>query len=936
VTPERWQQIQKLLGAALERPADERAGVVAEACAGDEELLQEVTSLLDQASQGSGFLSKPGFATVSNSDTTVAGVTLVGKTIAGRYQVKSRLGFGGMGDVYLADDAQLRCAVALKAIRESGPTAEGRARLLREARAAAALRDHASIAAIYDVLDADDEAGTPALIVMEYVDGENLSDRMRSTRIATGDALRYARDVADALAAAHSRGIMHRDLKPANLRITRDNRIKVLDFGLARRIAIATALPTETSTMTGERAFEALMPRIAGTPGYMSPEQLLGRPIGAPSDVFSLGVVLFEMLSGKRPVAGDDFFSAAQAMMTKRIPRLAVAAPGISPAVDALVARMLDIDAAKRPTAAEVLTELAAMSPTSQRDLAPVPVRSRRSAVIGAILAIAVVGTAGVAWWRTARSVPAGRPVIAVLPFANLSGDTAKDYLGVGISDALNTNLSRFAAVSVIPHSTVEEAGALRMTDVVKIASSVGATMILQGSVQTSGPRLRVSANLMSADGKVVWSGDSETTETELFSAENRLAESLIDALRIAVSDEQLQRMAKPPTANRAALDAYWQGLAELYRNANDPEHFDRAIASLRNAVARDPGFSLAYAALGDAYRGKSRATNDPAMMDEATAQVTEALRIDPDQPEVRLSLANLYRATGRNGAAVEELKRLLGTRPSNDEAHRLLGEILADEGRTNEAFAELQRAIELRPQYWRNQRALGQFSQRSGKFSDAIAAFTRLVALKPDDYLAYQQLGTAYQLQGDKARARENYERSIALNPNASSYTNLGTILYTEGNYVAAARAYEQAIGLAPKRALYRRNLGDTYLKLHRRDDARAAYEKAVQLTEESLTVNPSDALTLSQLGVYEAKLGRRIDAERHVSGAAALNPTSADVLYRRAVVLSLNGKLDDALVQLKASIGRGFSKQAALEDDDLSALRSRPAFQSLLAPSK
>ncbi|PYR47863.1 MAG: hypothetical protein DMF89_17665, partial [Acidobacteria bacterium] len=261
MTPERWQQVQTLLDAALAVPVEGRTVFVAGACAGDQELLREVESLLAQASRASGFLSTPAFRLADLS--RPSDDSLIGRTI-GTFTIKLRLGSGGMGDVYLADDAALRRPVAVKALREDGPpTPESRERLLREARAAAAL-NHPNIATIFHVLDSVD-AGTPPLMVMEYVEGETLSDRLKSGPLPIAGALRLAGDITGALAEAHAHGIVHRDLKPANLRLTRDGRVKVLDFGLARRIAQPADVTTTWTTLQAQPGL------VAGTPGYMAP-----------------------------------------------------------------------------------------------------------------------------------------------------------------------------------------------------------------------------------------------------------------------------------------------------------------------------------------------------------------------------------------------------------------------------------------------------------------------------------------------------------------------------------------------------------------------------------------------------------------------------------------------------------------------------------------
>ena len=932
MTPERWAQVGRLYHAALARNDDTRTAFLAEACADDEALRREVESLLAQASVAPGFLSTPAIAqagAILSDDSSLIGRQL------GPYAIRSRLGTGGMGEVYLAEDTRLRRLVALKALHDEGAaTPEGRERLLHEARAVAAL-NHPHIAAIYDILDSTDDAGAPPHIVMEYVEGETLSGRLKRGPASVDDALRFGAEVADALAAAHRQGIIHRDLKPANLVLTPDGHVKVLDFGLARMVAPESA---DTTGLPIERTLQTRADHhVAGTPGYMSPEQALGRTIDTSTDVFSLGVVLFEMLAGRRPFPGDDFLSAALAMITTPTPRLIDVAPNVAPAIDALVTRMLAKEPRDRPSAKDVVAEIKGLSRPGGLDAVAPAVRRRPRWLEYAVGAagIAMILAAGATWWRTSHGpVRSVRPAIAVLPLVNLSGDPTKDYLGIGIAETLTTSLGRLSSVAVVSRAAMQESGALKTTDAAKIARDLGATLLVQGSLQQSGDRLRVNATLGAPDGRVLWSGDSEASLSELFLLENRLAGSLIDALQVTVSNKERARLVRPPTGNREALDAYWQGIALLDRP--DDLSLDRAIGSLQRAIGLDAMFSLAHAGLGEAYRRKAVRVNDPALMASAVSEVSEALRIDPDQPEVRLSLASVYRSTGRNGAAVEQLRQALANQPSNGDAHRQLGDVLASEGQPDEALAELQRAVVLRPQYWRNYQSLGMFYLGTGKTHDAVAAFTRLIELKPDDAVPYQQLGAAYQILGDRSRARENYERSIKVNPNPGSYANLGTIHYAEGHFEEAVRSYEKAIQLAPNRALYRRNLGDANLKLGRKVEAAAAYEKAVQLGEAALARNPSDATTMSQLGVYEAKTGKRQVAEGHANGAIAINPTSSDVLYRRAVVLALNGDANGAVKQLSEAISRGYSKQLALEDDDLAALRSLPSFRSLVASPK
>ena len=922
MTPERWQQLQSLLNAALAIPAGDRARFLAGACAGDAELQHEAESLLVHASEGSGFLSVPG---VTVERDFVQEISLVGKQL-GPYSIKSRLGTGGMGDVYLAEDTRLRRQVAIKAVREPGPPSPAsRSRLLREARAAGAL-NHPHIAAIYDIIEETGDANTPPHIVMEYVEGETLSDLLRHGRLETGEALRFARDVADALAAAHGRGIVHRDLKPANLRVTLQRRVKVLDFGLAQRMS--AAVPTETSTLTADHVLHTLLPRIAGTPGYMSPEQVLGRPVGPPSDIFSLGIVLFEMLSGTRAFPGGDFSTAAEATLMKPVPRLADAVMGISPPIDALVSRMLDLDAAKRPTADQVLAELQALEPPTDA-AGPARRLSARWSVVGAfVVVMAMVALVnGVVRWNASRNTVTDRPSIAVLPLANLSGDPAKDYLGIGIAETLTTSLTRVSQVSVVSHTSL--ADTRRNADVGTIARDVGATLVLQGSVQQSGGRLRVSAKLLRPDGSVLWAGDADAPEADLFSLETQLAASMIAGLPIRLTAAEQQNAVVPPTQNREALEAYWQGMAFLDRG--DPATLSLAIASLERATTLDSRFAVAFAALGDGYHQLYTRSGETALIPKATAAIERGLAIDPARTQVRMSLASLYTDTGRPAEAAVELRKIISEHPDNDEAHRRLGLLLNNTGQPEEALRELQVAATLRPEYWRNQQSLGFFFYTQKRLKEAVAAFTRVIAIRQDAN-AYLQRGSALQALGDRAGARADYEKTIALDAgNPAAYSNLGILAFEQQRYEDAASAFSAAIKLRPKRAIYHRNLGDAYIKLGRKDQARTAYVEAIALTNEALRVNPADANALSQLAVYEAKVGRAAEARRHADDAVKRNATSPDVLFRRGVALALLGDRAGALSALTSAVNHGYNVEQIRTEDDLSSLAGVPEFRKL-----
>ena len=852
--------------------------------------------------------------------------------VIGPYRVLESIGAGGMGEVYLAEDTRLHRKVALKAVRESGAgSAELRQRLLREARAIAAL-NHPRIAAVFDIVESEEDGIGRSWIVMEYVPGETLGQRLRRGRLSTVEALTIGAEVADALGAAHSHGIIHRDLKPANICLTPDGHVKVLDFGLAKTIAS----PRAETALDGPADLAPLTRHgdIAGTPGYMAPEQLRALPLDERADIYTLGVVLFEMLTGRRAFSGD-FMTAAMGALTTAPPRVRDVDATVPVAVDALVARMMSVDAGARPaTAATVRAELERLRDETGRTGATATVRGgtrARAFAYAGVAAVVVIGvaTAGVMnYKRIVPPVQRERPVIAVMPLTNLSGDPSKDYLGIGIADTLTTHLARLTLVSVVDRTTA--AVARKTLEPAALARELGVTLLLQGSVQKTGERLRVTMKLVRPDGVVTWAGDSEAGVSDLFSLETRLAGAVIDALQVNLSTAERQDATRPPTRDRLALDEYWRAMGLL--DGTDPSSRTQAIEALQRALSRDPDFALAHGRLGEAYRLTYVFTNDRSWMSKAAEEVSRAVELDPTSAEARMSLAAVYDATGRSGAAVDELRRVLDRQPANDDAHRQLGEILRNQGTPEQALTEFQRAVALRPDYWRNHERLGLFFLATGRTADAVAAFSRVVALRPDDGDGYQQLGTAYQTLGDNERARDSYQRAIAVNRNPAAYSNLATLEYSAGRFSAAATAYEYAIKFLPNRPLTHRNLGDAYTKLGRTADARREYERAIELTEQMLAVNPGDAANMSRLAVYEGKLGRAAAARRHIDSATALNPGNPEILYRAAVVDALLGDTVNGMKALANALDHGYSATLALADDDLAVLKDLPEFRHRL----
>jgi tetratricopeptide (TPR) repeat protein/tRNA A-37 threonylcarbamoyl transferase component Bud32 len=849
-----------------------------------------------------------------------------GEAFGERYTVVEEVGSGGMGQVYKAIDRKLGKTVALKLIRpDNAAQLESLERFRRELALAQEVT-HPNVCRVHDLGEVDGVV----YISMEYVEGQSLEDLIQSVgHLSPKQTVNLGRQACAGLQAIHERGIVHRDLKPGNIMVDRSGHALVMDFGMAYRSA--------QERLTGEGA-------VLGTLAYLSPEQARSQPMDQRSDIYAVGLVLYEMLTGRRPPGDRSSVPLALRDTGEICPPPSRLAPEVPGALDAVVMRCLERDPDRRfPTAVALEQALAhaaaALSSGVSGRVAPLAQRPRKTRAMAVVLALLVAagGAASWWWWREGRDrggPPGLAPVVAVLPLANVGSDPTDEYLGVGIADSLITHLAALPTVTVVSRSATLESGR-RLSGTRALARDLGVTFVVNGGVQRAHDRLRVTLNLVRPDDSVAWGAEFEGTVDQFFAMQRRMAEALSGALQVTLTRAARERLARPPAASVDAYADYSRARALLER-PDVSGNVERAIEGFETALGKDPGFALAHAGLGEAYWARYQETRDPAWTARAQSAITEALRIDPEQPRTRFALALLYQGTGRAEAALDELRRVLAQQPSNDDAHRLLGDILADRGEWQEALAELQRAVAIRPEFWRNHSSLGFAYVKTGRHAEAIAAFTKVTDLQPDNSRGFQMLGTAYQNAGDNQRALENYRRAIELGPDAFAYLNMGTIYYDEGRFREAATAYEEAIRLGPATPATHRNLGDAYERMGNAAQARRAYLKAVELSQEALKVNPSDAQALSRLAVYEAKLGRRADAAAHIRQALALSPADGDVAYRRAVVHALAGDRSAALAALGEAVARGYSPSRARVDYDLRTLEPLPEFQALVAQTR
>ena len=646
-------------------------------------------------------------------------------TTLGSYRIDRPLGRGGMGAVHLAYDTTLHRQVALKVLTGPAESEISRARLLREARNAAAL-NHPNICTVYEV----GEANGLAFIAMEYVEGLSLLDRLDAGALPMDEAVNCSQQAADALAYAHEHGVVHRDLKAANAIVTDQGRLKIVDFGLARRRDPTMADATTTDTV-------AQIGSLAGTPYAMAPEQVRGEAADARTDLWALGVLMYELVSGTRPFAAAttaELFSSilrdSPAPLPDRVPvelRMAIA-------------RCLEKTPERRyQRASEVRASLEAVQMGTVARRPSWPYRSARRPWLLGATALIVTAAVLVGFYvaglrdRLVASFPGTAPVtLAVLPLENQTGDPEREYFSDGLTDELITALSRLQAkrLTVIARtSSMQYKHTAKSVD--EIGRELDADAILKGSVARSGDRVRIVVELVqTSSARRLWREAYDRSASDLFTLEHEMSGAVARALGVPVAVQEKEGSAHTTKLNPEAYDLYLRGLSHTARE--NERDLDQAIALLEKSTALDPAFVPAQAYLAMAYGEKSAIyrPNEPQWEEKGFAAVRKALDLNADAPEAHYAQAMmLWRPSHGfpSREALSELRQALAGRPDFDEAWHQHAVVLFHVGHLSAAFRDIQRSLQINPGNTVARFRLGPIYVYQQKFEEAIAALDRV-----------------------------------------------------------------------------------------------------------------------------------------------------------------------------------------------------------------
>jgi serine/threonine-protein kinase len=705
--------------------------------------------------------------------------------ILGHYKVIEQIGAGGMGVVYRARDERLERDVALKVLATGSlGTDQARSWLRKEALALAQL-NHAHVGAVYDF---DTQDGLD-FVVMEFVVGETLADRLLHAKLPEREVLTLAAQIARALEDAHEHGIIHSDLKPGNIMVTQKGVAKVLDFGLARILAPAAGA-AEAQTMTATRL-------AAGTPPYVSPEQLRNEGTDARSDIHALGAVIYEMATGRRAFPDEQGPRLVDAILNRTPVTPRAFSPHLSPELERIVLKCLEKEPDHRyQSAREVAIDLERLKSPGSHALARPTIGWRRAGAFAAIAVALVIGGAlalNVGGWRDRALRSETRPRIeslAVLPFENLSGSTDRDYFADGMTDALITELSRISALKVISRTSVMPyKGAGR--SLTQIARELGVDGVIEGSVLHDGNEVRITVQLIhGATDRHLWSDSYQREVGSILALQNDVARAVAREIRVALTPQDERRLASADAVNREAYDAYLKGLQ--YADQQTDEGQRRSIELLERAVQLDPQFALAHARLAMSYATfyMGGGLEPREFYPKAKAEALRALEIDDTVSEAYVALGRAMLYYDWNWPEAERhYRRAIELNPSNALAHwsysgyfhtigrfdaAMAEKILARDldpasafrtadvgyppyyaGEHDEAIGHFRRALELDSRfYWANL-WIGQVLVRQGQYQDAIAEIERAVNLSERNTRVIATLGHAYGLAGRTKEAQ-------------------------------------------------------------------------------------------------------------------------------------------------------------------------------------
>ena len=871
---------------------------------------------------------------------------LVGEDV-GRYQIERHLGGGGMGIVYKAHDLELGRSVALKFLPPYLATSvEAEKRFVREARAASSL-DHQNIATIYEI--GLTQKGS-RFIAMAYYEGETLEEVLsRTGALSIETAVEYACQVAAGLARAHEAGIIHRDIKPANALVTERGVVKLLDFGLAR-VADRSRL-----TQSGRRL---------GTVAYMSPEQAKGREVDARTDVWALGVLLYQMVTGTHPFEGDHEMALLQAIQHEEPVPVRERRLDVPERLASLIGKCLEKDPADRPgTVDEMAADLRSVQPARHGEVSS-PVEGQE--VEGPMRSISVrpllIGLSGLVvivlglWLGSHLLDPSGTwapfgsdaeavrfgetmptPSLVLLPCTDGDASSNEWAFCTGLMATLTdrlVQLQRSLDLWVVPASEVQRRGATTPSEAREWYT---ANLVVTATVEAEDDGAQIRLRLFEGDGLA----EKEAASVRVAAANMTVLqkEAVLRLVKLLGKDlpfdEENQAKGGVGTVVPGAYEAYLRGEGHLWRHEEE-RHLESAVDAFERSVEEDSTYARAHAGLCTSYWHQYEATQDSTLVDRAERHCNRALAINETLVSAHAGRGVLLRGTNRYDEAVAAFRRAVALAPGRADLYEELAATYGAQGRLDKAEATYNTVVYRWPEYWVGYNALGVFYRDQGQFEAAATQFRQAMNAAPHHFRPVNNLAVLYLRLGHFEKARTMFQRLIELRPNPVAYSNLGTIYFQEGRYGDAARAFQDAIDLNDDDYRLWGNLADALYWSGTREEAESHYRKAARMAEKERNGRTGDPRLLCHLSGYYAKLRQSEKALSLLNGALEQAPNAPHVLFFAATTNAQLGRHEEALNYTDEALQRGMPAEHVEDAVELRSLRADPRFQEMVAEAR
>ena len=908
----------------------------------------------------SGFQGRSGGASI-NLNVYISGGLEPGMDFGPRFRIEQLLGEGGMGRVYKALDKELGRTVALKILQPELTKDPSVIMRFKQELLLASRISHRNILRIHDLTDYEGVK----FITMAFIDGKDLNQLLKESRPLPIDrSLKMARQMCEALDAAHAEGVVHRDFKPHNVLVGNNDQVYVSDFGLA------TSFETAKMGMTRTGAF-------VGTPRYMSPEQVEGKQVDSRTDLYSFGLVFYEMVCGEVPFAGDSTWQVMYQRVKDAPKNVKQVNPNVPDNVADIIMHCLEREPGERyQSAKEILADIDAhrgpeMSVSSMYRMPPqggggsaagsrsvqitLPAKpplwlyAAGGTLLLGLLFLAIPTTrhlvikppaeAEVVNPEAVKGLPplSQGKYVAVLPFRVIGGDTSIGYVAEGLGEALSAKLFQLKGVHVA--SSDDTGKTDTKAPLPEVAKKLGANMIVTGMVQGSANELRITVKLNNvAENKVVWNEEFSGLPADLLTIEDKIYGKLADALEANASPGDILAGTAHPTDNVDAYDSYLRGNNAL-RGPLNAKSIQTAIDYFNAALRKDPKFAKAYTGLADASLRMYEENKDSFWTEKALNAAKQAQALNDKLPEVHFSLGTIYSSTGQTAQAITELKRAQELAPNSDEGYRRLGDAYLAAGQKEQGIRALEKAVELNPYLWVNLNSLAGAYLNTGDYEKALKYYQQVTQVEPQNQIGFANLGSVYVRMGRYEESIAPLETAMKLDPQPVVISNLGTSYFYLHRYADAVKQFEKAVQLNPGDETMMGNLADGYRAAGQVEQAKATYDRAIALAFRALNVNPRSATTMGNLALYYAKKGDMGQATAWIQRARGLDPSSVELIQTSAEVHALSGKPEDAIADLKKGLQHGLTTSSIESDPELDALRKRTDYQALMnqfAPKK